>query len=163
MWNECNCEVVWTFFGIGFLWDYYENWPWGPFILYMDFPGGASSKESACQCKRCQSDPWVRKISWRRKWHSTPVFLPGKFCSQRSLMGYSPWGHKESDTAEWLSMHILYISLNPLKIFIYLFLAMLCLRCCKGAFPVIESWGCSPAVVHGLFIVVASPVGEHDL
>ena len=42
----------------------------------------------------------VGKISWRRKWHPTPVFLPGKPHGQRSLVGYSPWGHKESDTTE---------------------------------------------------------------
>ena len=36
----------------------------------------------------------------RRKWQPTPVFLPGEFHGQRSLMGYSPWGHKESDTTE---------------------------------------------------------------
>ena len=33
----------------------------------------------------------VRKNPWRRKWKSTPVFLPGKFHGQRSLVGYSPW------------------------------------------------------------------------
>ena len=33
---------------------------------------------------------------------STPVFLPGEFYGQRSLVGYSPWGHKQSDTTEWL-------------------------------------------------------------
>ena len=37
---------------------------------------------------------------WRRKWQPTPVFLPGEFHGQRSLVGYSPWGHKESDTTE---------------------------------------------------------------
>ena len=45
------------------------------------------SKESTCHCRRCESrrfDPWVRKIPWRRKWQSTPVFLPGK----------SPWTKK---------------------------------------------------------------------
>ena len=36
----------------------------------------------------------------RRKWHPTPVFLPGKSHGQRSLVGYSPWGHKESDMTE---------------------------------------------------------------
>ena len=41
--------------------------------------------------------PWVRKIPWRRKWQSTPVLLPGKSHGQRSLVGYSPWGCKESD------------------------------------------------------------------
>ena len=37
-------------------------------------------------------------IPWRRKGQSTPVILPGKSQGQRSLAGYSPWGHKESDT-----------------------------------------------------------------
>ena len=45
-------------------------------------------------------DPWVRKISWRRKWQPTPVFLSGKSRGWRSLAGYSPWGRKESDTVE---------------------------------------------------------------
>ena len=63
-------------------------------------PGG---KEPACQhrwLKRCELDPWVRKIPWRRKWQSTPVSLPGEFHGQRSLVGYSPWGHKELDMSE---------------------------------------------------------------
>ena len=46
------------------------------------------------------SDPWVRKIPWRRKWQSIPVFLPGKSHGQRSLAGYSPWSCKELDTTE---------------------------------------------------------------
>ena len=45
-------------------------------------------------------DPCVRKIPWRRKWQPTPVLLLGKFHGLRSLVGYSPWGHKESDTTE---------------------------------------------------------------
>ena len=52
---------------------------------------------------RCRFNPWVRKIPWRRKWQPTPVFLPGEFHGQRSLVGYSPWGCKESDTTEWLT------------------------------------------------------------
>ena len=40
--------------------------------------------------------------SWRRKWQPSPVFLPGKSHGQRSLVGYSPWGHKESDMTEKL-------------------------------------------------------------
>ena len=39
---------------------------------------------------------------WRRKWQSTPVLLPGKSHGQRSVVGYSPWGRKESDTTERL-------------------------------------------------------------
>ena len=39
-------------------------------------------------------NPWVRKIPWRRKWQPTPVLLPGKSHGQRSLVGYSQWGHR---------------------------------------------------------------------
>ena len=49
-------------------------------------------------------DPWVRKIPWTRKWQPTPVCLPGDSHGQRSLEGYSPWGCKESDMTEWLSL-----------------------------------------------------------
>ena len=45
-------------------------------------------------------EPWVGKIPWRRKWQSTPVLLPGESHGQRSLVGYSLWGHKELDTTE---------------------------------------------------------------
>ena len=48
-------------------------------------------------------DPWVRK---RRKWLPTPYYLPGKFHGQRSLVGYSPWGRKESDKTERLHFHL---------------------------------------------------------
>ena len=62
-------------------------------------------RSSIClQCRR----PWVGKISWRRKWLPTPVFLPGKFHGQRSLAGYSLCGRKESDTTEplhFISLH----------------------------------------------------------
>ena len=60
------------------------------------FPGGASGTELACQSNRhrsCWFSPQVRKISWRRKWQPAPVFLPGESHRQRSLVGYSPWGH----------------------------------------------------------------------
>ena len=44
-------------------------------------------------------------IPWRRKWQPTPLFLLGKSHGQGSLVGYSPWGCKESDIPEWLSMY----------------------------------------------------------
>ena len=44
-------------------------------------------------------DPWVGKIPWRRKWQPAPVFLPRESHGQRSLVGYSPGGHRESDMA----------------------------------------------------------------
>ena len=54
-------------------------------------PRWLSGKESACQCRRCRFDPWVRKIPQRRKWKPAPVLLPGESHGQRSLAGYSPW------------------------------------------------------------------------
>ena len=50
------------------------------------------------QCRRCGFDPGVRKIARRREQQSTAIFLPGE--SQRSLVGYSPWGRAESDTTK---------------------------------------------------------------
>ena len=64
------------------------------------FPG---DKESTCQCRRCKRwgfDPWIRKSCWWRRWQLTPLFLPGKSRQQRSLVGNSPWGHKNSDMTE---------------------------------------------------------------
>ena len=62
-----------------------------------------SGKESACQFwrqRRRVFNPWVGKIPWRRKWQTNAIFLPGKFHGQRSLAGYNPWSHKESDTTD---------------------------------------------------------------
>ena len=53
-----------------------------------------NGKESAGQCRRQVFDPWIRKMPWRSNWQPTPVFLPGKSHGQRSLVDYSPWGHK---------------------------------------------------------------------
>ena len=44
--------------------------------------------------------PWVGKMPWRRKWQPTPVFLPGASHGWRSLVGYGPWGRRDSDTME---------------------------------------------------------------
>ena len=73
---------------------------WKFLILYVGLPRWLSGKESACQHKRRGSHPWVGMIPWRRKWQPTPAFQPGKSHGQRSLAGYSPWGHKELDTNE---------------------------------------------------------------
>ena len=50
-------------------------------------------------------NPWLGKSPWRREPQPTPVFLPGECHGQRSLAGYSPWGHKGLDTAERLTQH----------------------------------------------------------
>ena len=67
----------------------------------MGFPGGSAGKESTCNAGGMGSIPG-QEDPWRRKWQSTPVFLPGKSHGQRSLAGYSPWGRKESDKTERL-------------------------------------------------------------
>jgi len=64
----------------------------------IPFPVGSDSK-----CGRPGFYPWVGKISWRRAWQPTPVFLPKESQGQRSLEGCSPQGRKESDTTERLS------------------------------------------------------------
>ena len=74
----------------------------------LSISGIHRGKESACQCrrcKRCEFNPWVGKIPWRRKWQPTPVFLPGKSHGQRNLAGYSPWGCKELDMSEHTHTH----------------------------------------------------------
>ena len=83
------------------------------------FPAGASGKEPACQCRRPKShgfDPWIGKIPWRK--HGNSVQSSHK---QRSLVGYSPWVRKESDTievteradTEWASLVALMIKNLP--------------------------------------------------
>ena len=56
-------------------------------------------KESV-QFRRPRFNLWVEKISWRKEWLPTPVFLPGELHGQRSLVCYSPGAHQELDTTE---------------------------------------------------------------
>ena len=64
------------------------------------FPNGSAGKEPACQCRRPRFNPWVGKIPWRRERLPMPVFLPGESHGLRSLVGYRPWGRRETDTME---------------------------------------------------------------
>ena len=66
-------------------------------LFLFGFPGGSDGQESACNAGDGFS-PWVGKIPWRRGWKPTVVFLPGESHGQRSLAGYNPRSHKESDT-----------------------------------------------------------------
>ena len=81
-------------------------------------PWWFSGKESTCQCRRCGFDPWVGKICWKRKWQTSPVFLPGKSNGQRSLVGSSPGGRQELDLTEhstaqgWVQVRELSFLLN---------------------------------------------------
>ena len=75
-------------------------------LVLVGFPGGASGKEPGCQRRRRKRhgfNPWVGRIPWRRAWQPTPVSLSRESHGQKSLEGYSPWGHKESYTTEQLT------------------------------------------------------------
>ena len=66
----------------------------------MGFPGGSDSKEPSCNAGELSSVPGWGRFPWRRKWQPTPVFLPGQFHGQRSLVDCSPWSRKELDMTE---------------------------------------------------------------
>ena len=57
------------------------------------------------ELQEMQFDSWVRKIPWKRKGQPTPVSLPAESHGQRSLVGYSPGGCKESDMTEQTHKH----------------------------------------------------------
>ena len=71
------------------------------YIPYWIFPVAQTVKNLPAM--KPGFDLWVGKIPWRREWQPTAVFLPGDFHGQRSLVGYSPWSRKESDTTERLT------------------------------------------------------------
>ena len=75
----------------------------------LGFPGGSDGKGSAYNAGELDLIPGSGKIPWRREWLCTPVFWPGESDGQRSLAGYSPYGHKELDMTEQLilSGHII--------------------------------------------------------
>ena len=60
----------------------------------MGFPGGSDNKEFACNEGNLGSIPRLGRFPWRREWLPTPVFLPEEMHGQRSLVDYSPWGHR---------------------------------------------------------------------
>ena len=76
-------------------------------IIIKWLPWWFGWERTPCQFRRlqrCELDPSVRKIPWRRKWRFCLGFLPGKFLArnfeERSLAGYSPQGHKVLDMTE---------------------------------------------------------------
>ena len=70
--------------------------------MNLGFPGGTKGKEVANSgdIRDGGSIPELGSSPWRRKWQPTPVFLLGESHGQRSLEGYSPWGHKVSHMTE---------------------------------------------------------------
>ena len=80
------------------------------YVLYTSCQGWWLRWQKIClQCGRPGFNPWVGMISQRRNRQPTPVFLLGESHGQQSLAGYSPWGHKESDTTEPLSTHCIHL------------------------------------------------------
>ena len=83
------------------------NWQFRRNSSTSEFPWCLSWSRICLQCRRPGFDPWVGKIHWRRERLTIPVFWPGE------LHGlYSPWGRKESDTTEQLSLFFLQPLLN---------------------------------------------------
>ena len=74
------------------------------FGSHWGFPGGSDGQESACNAGDPGSIPGLRRSPGDGT--SNPL-LPGEFYGQRSLVGYSPWGHKESDSTEQLMLLLL--------------------------------------------------------
>ena len=76
----------------------------------LDFPGCSDGKGPACDAGDLGVKPGLGRSFGEGIWQPTPVFLPGEFHEQRSLVGYSPWGCKGSDTTEQLSLPLTYQS-----------------------------------------------------
>ena len=98
--EEVGCHLS----GCGCSLPTHRNYPFGTFrtlklpcllfFYWCIIPSWLSGTESACQCRGLSLDTWVGKIPWIRKWQSAPVFLPGTYHGQRSLVDHSTWGCK---------------------------------------------------------------------
>ena len=78
----------------------------GPTMEQGRLPWGLRGKEPACNAGDAASIPGSGRFPWRRQWQATPVFLPGESHGQRSLVVYSPWGHKEWEWLSDLAIHV---------------------------------------------------------
>ena len=100
-------------FGAGWAW-----WVWvatslsslpldllSPACLHCELPRWLSGEESACQGRRCRFDPWVGKDPLEEEVATHSSILAWRIPRQKSLVGYSAWGPKESDTTEQLRVH----------------------------------------------------------
>ena len=67
---------------------------------FLGLPWWLRRQRICLQCGKPGLDPWAKKIPWRREGQPTLLFMPGESHGQRSLAGYSPGGHTESDTTE---------------------------------------------------------------
>ena len=160
---HCNVEIAWHHFFL-ILWSFLLKSAFfmGYFCFHLShlcnlcryflfvkgLPWWLRQLSVCLQCGRPGFDPWVGKIPWRRKWQSTPVLLPGKSHGQRSLVGYSPWGRKESDTTERLHFHFLFV--KYIQILTYL-----------SNFAIFISFW-SESFIHDIFIyLIYKPLHSH--
>ena len=112
LWPSVHCplykNILFSYsYGMKFNSVTFFIWPMKLAVMYaipMGFPGWLRGKRKpSCQyrrCRRCWFHPWVRTISWMRKWQPIPVFLPGESHGQRNMADYSPQGRTESDMTE---------------------------------------------------------------
>ena len=93
---------------------------WCRYYCYSPYYIGASLVAHRVKNLPAMQETWfnpcVGKIPWGRGWLPIPVFLPGEFHGQRSLAGYSPQGHKESDTTEWRTLALVWASQAALAV-----------------------------------------------
>ena len=109
--SDCNCILTLFFSEIlgkcvsHFFFDYCSFLSYirsKSLLVKLSYPWWLRGSSVCLEFRRPGFNPWVGKIPWRRKWQPTPVLLPGESHGGRSLVGYSPWGHKESDMTERL-------------------------------------------------------------
>ena len=90
---------------------------------------------------------WVRKIPWRKEWQPTPVFLPGEFYGQRSLVGYSSRGHKKV-RHDWATNILTFTDTTPPTLHLYSVTLGVCLSCvlsCSVVSVSLQPHGLQPA------------------
>ena len=86
---------------LGKIWSQFSN----NLTFIRGFPGGSYGKKNlSVDAGDTGSILRVGKIPWRKEWLPTPAFLPGESHGQTSLVGCSPWGCKEKDMTEWLTL-----------------------------------------------------------
>ena len=85
--------------------------------IHLHFKDTSSSKFPYSKGKQKFQEIYIHSCSSRKEWQPTPVFLPGRSHGQRSLVGYHPWGCKESDTIEQLTLTNILINFLTLFLF----------------------------------------------
>ena len=81
-----------------------------PTPVFFGFPGGSDSKESACSARNLGLIPGLERSPGGGHGNPLHCFCLENLHGQRSLVGYSAWGNKESDTSEWFSLSLFSLS-----------------------------------------------------